>query len=104
MPALDEKQKSATSWKVSVAGANVEPGTLSLAVVEDSVHLPDTCILTYQDQGHDVIGKGGFEIGKELAIKSFDEGNTSGKELFKGEITALEASFENGKSFTTIRA
>ena len=99
----EDKQKSASLWKVQVAGVVVEPGTMASALVEDSTHLPDMCVLTYQDQAHDVIANGKFEIGKEMKVLVFDETNTGGKPLFSGEITALESAFENGKSYAIVR-
>ena len=108
MPAAtDEKRMSATSWTVFVGGSKLADSVahdLVIATVEDSVHVPDLCTLVFHDKDHLVISKGQFEIGKELTIKASDEGNTAGTELFKGEVTALEASFEEGKSYTTIRA
>ena len=100
---LPDKQASASVWKVQVAGADVDPGPLASGMVEDSTHLPDMCVLTYQDLAHDVITKGKFEIGKEIKILVFNEKNSAGKSLFTGEITALEAAFENDKSYAIIR-
>jgi phage protein D len=101
------QQQIATTCVVSVDGTPVAAdvaGLLTTAVVDDSLNLPDFVVLRYRDPDHLVIGKAAFKIGGKLAVSVARSDTASPEALFEGEITALEADFDAGGSFTVIRA
>ena len=96
--------------RIKVGGADIDPSIMDKiieVVVDSSLHLPDMCIIHLTDTDNfDVADKGPFDIGKELEIELPKAGETATTvKTFKGEITALEPSFnaDVGATFT-IRA
>lgn len=92
-------------FKVLVGGNDLPDAIETLlvsALVEDNLHAPDVFQLTFNDQERTVLEKGGFEIGTKVKIKVVSEGYPSGVVLIEGEVTSLEAEYDNG-SFTTVR-
>jgi len=72
------------------------------AVVENSMNLPDSFELTFNDPARTVIETGGFIIGSPVEI-TVDGGDELPLPLFIGEITALELEFDESGSKTVVR-
>jgi phage protein D/phage baseplate assembly protein gpV len=95
--------------RIKVGGADIDPSIMDKileVVVDSSLHLPDMCIIHLTDTDNfDIADSGPFDIGKEVEIQfgKADETRTTYK-VFKGEITALEPSFNSDVSATlTVR-
>jgi uncharacterized protein involved in type VI secretion and phage assembly len=93
--------------RIKVGGADINHSIMDKiieVVVDSSLYLPDMCIIHLTDtDDFDVADKGPFDIGKDLEIELPVAGETSTtKKTFKGEITALEPSFnaDIGATFT----
>lgn len=76
---------------------------LMSAVVDDSQRLPDLFVLRFRDPGHLVLSKSGAAIGAPLTVSVQTDGSAAPTPLIDGEITALEAEFDAGGTFTVIR-
>ncbi len=73
------------------------------AYVDDSQRLPDMFMLRFRDPGRIVLAKANAKIGSAVKI-SVQAGNAQTPAvLIQGEITALEAEFDAGGTFTIIR-
>ena len=73
------------------------------AVVDDSQRLPDLFSLRFRDPGHLVLAKAGATIGAPVTVSVQADGRPAPTPLIEGEITALEAEFDAGGTFTVIR-
>ena len=73
------------------------------AVVDDSQRLPDLFSLRFRDPGHLVLAKAGATIGAPVTVSVQSDGRPAPTPLIEGEITALEAEFDAGGTFTVIR-
>ena len=73
------------------------------AVVDDSQRLPDLFSLRFRDPGHLVLAKAGATIGAPVTVSVQADGQPAPTPLIEGEITALEAEFDAGGTFTVIR-
>lgn len=93
--------------RIKVGGADIDPSIMDKlieVVVDSSLYLPDMFIIHLTDTDNfDVADNGPFDIGKEVEIElpKPDQTSTTIK-TFKGEITALEPSFNGdvGATFT----
>ncbi|HEY0238901.1 MAG TPA: VgrG-related protein [Friedmanniella sp.] len=73
------------------------------AVVDDSQRLPDLFSLRFRDPGHVVLAKSGATIGAPITVSVQTDGQPAPTPLIEGEITALEAEFDSGGTFTVVR-
>ncbi|MEO7587033.1 MAG: VgrG-related protein [Arachnia sp.] len=76
---------------------------LSSAFVDDSQQLPDMFVLRFRDPGRIVLEKTGARIGSTIRISVQTSGSAAPEDLLHGEVTALEAEFDTGGTFTVIR-
>ena len=73
------------------------------AYVDDSQQLPDTFVLRFRDPNRMVLAKSGTKVGSLVKV-SVQVANAAGPEpLIAGEVTALEAEYDTGGTFTVIR-
>ncbi len=82
--------------------ADVMPLLIS-AFVDDSQRLPDMFALRFRDPGRIVLAKSGAKVGAKAKIMVQVAGAQAPEPLIEGEITALEAEFDSGGTFTVIR-
>ena len=82
--------------------ADVVPLLIS-AVVDDSQRLPDLFALRFRDPTHIVLAKSGAKIGALVKLSVQLPGATAPVALIEGEVTALEAEFDSGGTFTVVR-
>jgi phage protein D len=76
---------------------------LTAGYVDDSQRYPDLFELRFRDPAHLVLPKTGAKVGSAVKI-SVSMGDTSAPQvLMTGEVTALQAEFDAGGSFTVIR-
>lgn len=76
---------------------------LTAAYVDDSQRYPDLFELRFRDPAHLVLPKTGATVGSTAKV-SVSTGETSAPQvLMTGEVTALQAEFDTGGSFTVIR-
>ncbi|CCH32461.1 VgrG-related protein [Actinosynnema sp. NPDC047251] len=73
-------------------------------VVDESVGLPDTAVLTYRDDKRTLLAKTGITIGTPLKVSVSATGGPARELLFSGEVTAVEMEVDGTGSFTVIRA
>lgn len=91
-------------FALKISGAQAPNDVLDSIIecmVENSLHLPDMCILRFEAASADSVAGVGFpawvddatfDIGKEIEIDAFGEGQQP-KPIFYGEITAVEMDF-----------
>ncbi|MGY1640650.1 VgrG-related protein [Geodermatophilus sp. SYSU D00703] len=76
---------------------------LSSAYVDDSLHLPDLFVLRFRDPDRVVIPKTGVAVGATVRISIVSSGSQGPRPMVTGEVTALEAEFDSGGTFTVVR-
>jgi phage protein D len=76
---------------------------LTSAYMDDSQRLPDLFELRFRDGDHVVLAKTGAKIGSPVRVSVTTSTTQTAVLLMAGEITALEAEFDTGGSFTVIR-
>jgi phage protein D/phage baseplate assembly protein gpV len=82
--------------------ADVVPLLIS-AYIDDSQRLPDMFGLRFRDPGRIVLAKSNAKVGAKVKISVQVTGEQTPAVLLQGEITALEAEFDSGGTFTVIR-
>ncbi|MGW1133574.1 VgrG-related protein [Streptomyces griseoluteus] len=73
-------------------------------VIEESVGLPDTAVLTYRDPQHEFLAATGVTIGTPLRVSVVTVKGRARERLFSGEVTALELDRDGTGTFTVVRA
>ena len=100
------RQHTSSTFAVTVDGTplptDVEE-TMSYAVVEDNLYLPDMFYLSFLDPQRIAIEKGGFKMASAVTIAVRSEADPAGEPLFSGEVTAMECEFEGGRTRTVVR-
>lgn len=95
-----------TGFLVEIDGAPLPEelsGSLVRVVVEDSLHLPDAFVLTFQDPDHGVLAAGGLEIGAEVTLSVPSTTGPGAEELLTGEVTALEIEHDGTGTWASVR-
>ena len=82
--------------------ADVVP-LLTTAHVDDSQRLPDLFVLRFRDGDRVVVSKTGVKVGAKVKVSVLVPDRTTPQPLITGEVTALEAEFDGGGTFTVIR-
>lgn len=95
---MPESSELASQLKIKIDGTEVQPdvmGNVLTVVVDQHVFLPDMFTIRIQDPEFEIIDNGPFDLTKEIEISAeTQEGESC--ELIKGEITAIEPSFQEG--------
>jgi phage protein D/phage baseplate assembly protein gpV len=73
------------------------------AYVDDSQQLPDTFVLRFRDPNRMVLSKLAAKIGSLIKVSVQVAGAPQPELLISGEVTALEAEYDTGGTFTVIR-
>jgi phage protein D len=73
------------------------------AYVDDSQQLPDTFVLRFRDPNRLVLTKTGAKIGSKITVSVQVAGAAQPEALLSGEVTALEAEYDTGGTFTVLR-
>jgi uncharacterized protein involved in type VI secretion and phage assembly len=100
-------QKHVASVTITIAGAEIplELRKVLLEVkVRESVSVPSSAFIRFNDPGLQQVDKPVFEIGKEIEIKAGGLADTSKQSIFKGEIVAFEPEFTKGGCVIALRA
>ncbi|NHC13804.1 VgrG-related protein [Motilibacter deserti] len=100
------RQQAGATFMVTIAGRQLPDDVKSLmsyAFVEDNLNLPDAFYLSFHDPQHVVIAKTHAEVAAEVTVAVQSEVHPGGERIFKGEITALEAELEGGRTRTVLR-
>ncbi|MFN8377626.1 MAG: VgrG-related protein [Anaerolineae bacterium] len=96
------------SFIVKVGGANVAPevmNKLESVEVDSSLEVPDMAVLRFHDNDLTLAEGTAFDPGKELEISTAARTGATPATIFKGEIVALEPSFdETTAAQYTVRA
>lgn len=92
---------------IKVDGTNIPHDMMDKlveAVIDSSLQLPDMFILQFTDTDNfDIIDDQTFEVGKDVEIQlGFDAPNQRTEKVFKGEITAIEPSFNSDVSASLV--
>jgi phage protein D/phage baseplate assembly protein gpV len=91
---------------VEIAGKAVADDIATLLVsayVDDSQQLPDTFALRFRDPNRMVISQSGAKVGSLIKVKVQVAADDQPELLISGEVTALEAEYDTGGTFTVIR-
>ena len=94
------------TFLVDIDGTALPPDIapmLTAAYVDDSQQLPDMFELRFRDGQHVVLAKTNARIGSTVKISVMTSTSQTPMLLMEGEITALEAEFDNGGTFTVVR-
>lgn len=78
-------------------------GMIVSAVVDDSLVQPDLFSVTFRDPDRVVVSKTGVQFGSAVTLAIVSNAEPVGRELLRGEVTALEAEVTPGGTFTVIR-
>jgi phage protein D/phage baseplate assembly protein gpV len=73
------------------------------AYVDDSQQLPDTFVLRFRDPNRMVLSKSAAKVGSLIKVSVQVAGAPQPEPLISGEVTALEAEYDTGGTFTVIR-
>ncbi len=73
------------------------------AFVDDSQQLPDTFVLRFRDPNRMVLAKANAKIGAPCKVSVQVAGAAQPEMLISGEVTALEAEYDTGGTFTVVR-
>jgi phage protein D/phage baseplate assembly protein gpV len=73
------------------------------AYVDDSQQLPDTFVLRFRDPNRMVLSKSAAKVGSVIKISVQVADAAQPEPLISGEVTALEAEYDTGGTFTVIR-
>ena len=71
--------------------------------MDDSQQLPDTFVLRFRDPDRMVLAKSGAKVGSPVKVSVQVAGAAQPEPLISGEVTALEAEYDTGGTFTVIR-
>ena len=91
---------------VEIEGKSLPPEVVPLltsAYVDDSQRLPDMFSLRFRDPGRIVLAKTNAKVGAKVKVSVMTATASAPEPLIEGEITALEAEFDAGGTFTVIR-
>jgi uncharacterized protein involved in type VI secretion and phage assembly len=72
-------------------------------VVDNHSHLPDMFTMIFDDPQHNLLTEAGVKVGSLVSIRASSVGSTTPQPLIGGEVTALEASYEEGWDRTIVR-
>ena len=98
------EQLTAATFQIQIAGQPLPPEVeLVHAVIEDSLHRPDSFELELRDIDRGLIERAGIEIGAKVVVGVVGDAYPSPKTLIEGEITALEAEIDSGLNVTILR-
>ena len=73
------------------------------AYVDDSQQLPDTFVLRFRDPNRMVLSKTAAKVGSLIKVSVQVADAAQPELLISGEVTALEAEYDTGGTFTVIR-
>jgi phage protein D/phage baseplate assembly protein gpV len=73
------------------------------AYVDDSQQLPDTFVMRFRDPNRVVLSMSGAKVGSTAKVSVQVAADAQPQPLISGEITALEAEYDTGGTFTVIR-
>lgn len=76
---------------------------LATAFVDDSQQLPDMFVLRFRDPARLVLSKTSTKVGSMVKVSVQTAGSDPPQPLISGEVTALEAEYDTGGTFTVIR-
>lgn len=76
---------------------------LERVVIDSHLFLPDMFALSFRDPGRNVIETGGFEIGAQVTLAAAARGQEATDVLIVGEVTAVEADFNEAGSHVAVR-
>jgi len=86
----------ATRPSITVDGMPLDPALVPLTEVvevDDHLHLPDRCAITFVDRDGSVLDRSRIRIGSALRISGQAMDEQSETTLFDGEVTALEGAY-----------
>ena len=97
---------TSSAFVIEIDGAPLPADAKALLIaahVDDSLRLPDLFMLRFRDSERIVVAKSGVKMGSKVKVSVTSDGNTSPEALIEGEVTALEAEFDNTGTYTVIR-
>ncbi|MGH9281528.1 MAG: VgrG-related protein [Acidimicrobiales bacterium] len=76
---------------------------LVTAYVDDNLHLPDVFVLSFRDPERTALDTARITIGSSVVLSVVSDTQPGPQKLMVGEVTAVEAEFGPGGSFTVVR-
>jgi phage protein D len=92
--------------KIKVDGKELTPeinGQVESVVVLDRLRMPDSFVITFRDPRHSVLTKAKIDIGSEITIEAGAPGVENPDELMVGEVTSIEAEYDQLGSRAVVR-
>jgi len=92
--------------KIKVGGTALTPeidGQVESVVVLDRIRMPDSFVITFRDPRHIVLTKAKIDIGSEITIETGAPGVETPEELIVGEVTSIEAEYDQLGSRAIVR-
>lgn len=101
---MPEQNITASQLEITVNGSPVAVDRMNFlqeAVVDQSTSLPNMFILRFRDPDLAILDSKQFALAKQVIISAYTDGGTK-IQIFKGEITAIEPQFREGKIFDLV--
>ena len=101
-----QHQQVTNTLVIEVDGRPLSPEVqrkLVTAYVDDNLHVPDMFVLSFRDPERTVVVDAGITIGAAVVLSVVSDTQPAPEKLMIGEVTALEAEFSPGGSFTVVR-
>ncbi|MGB3764870.1 MAG: VgrG-related protein [Ornithinimicrobium sp.] len=95
-----------STFLIEIDGTAITPEIETLlesVIVDDSQRLPDMFTLRFRDAGRQVLSQLQAKIGSTVKISVLTSEEQTSALLIEGEVTALEADFDAGGTFTLVR-
>jgi len=96
-------QQVSNAFQIEVEGSPMPAVDLARVEVEDHLHLPDAFTLTIRDAARTALATTKLKIGAKVKISVISDASPAPTKLLEGEVTALEAEFHGGTSYTIVR-
>lgn len=102
MPVGDLSTRAAIEVDGNPLSDQIRPD-VERVVIDDHLHLLDTFEITVRDADRGVLGRAGFAIGAQVKIAATAQGSQAPTPLMSGEITSLEAVYDQSASKIVVR-
>ena len=98
------EQITAATFQIQINGQPLPPEVeLVHALIEDSLHRPDSFELELRDIDRGLLERLAVQIGAKVTVGVVGDASPSPKPLIEGEVTAFEAEIDSGLNVTILR-
>lgn len=92
------RANATTQREIAIDGTTLSPDVdaeIETAVVTDGLTMADTFVIVFRDPGKGILQRAGCEIGRRVRISTASTTEDAPAVLIDGEITAVEADYDN---------